>query len=197
ARRYRCLAGARLHADHGPPWRRGLSLARGGGPGAPLPARNVFGGAHAGGGAMSDVTQRIRGAVHAAVGHDSAVAHVTGAARYLDDVPIVLGTLEAALVLSPHAHARIRRVDLSAPPAALPAPGRPAATPPADIPGRNDIAPIRSDEPVLAADVVEYDGQPVAAIAATTLDQARAAAKLVAIDYEPLAPVLTIEEAMA
>jgi xanthine dehydrogenase large subunit len=143
---------------------------------------------------MSDVTARIRGAVHAAVGHDSAVAHVTGAARYLDDVPIVSGTLEAALVLSPHAHARIRRVDLSA---ALAAPGVLAAITAADIPGKNDIAPIRSDEPALAADVVEYDGQPVAAIAATTLDQARAAAKLAVIDYEPLVPVLTIEEAMA
>ena len=143
---------------------------------------------------MSDVTARIRGAVHAAVGHDSAVAHVTGAARYLDDVPIVSGTLEAALVLGPHAHARIRRIDLSA---ALAAPGVLAAITAADIPGKNDIAPIRSDEPALAADVVEYDGQPVAAIAATTLDRARAAAKLAAIDYEPLAPVLTIEEAMA
>ena len=143
---------------------------------------------------MSDVTERIRGAVHAAVGHDSAVAHVTGAARYLDDVPIVSGTLEAALVLCPHAHARIRRVDLSA---ALAAPGVLAAITAADIPGKNDIAPIRSDEPALAADVVEYDGQPVAAIAATTLDRARAAAKLVATDYEPLVPVLTIEEAMA
>src|SRR6202023_1984596 len=115
-------------------------------------------------------------------GHDSAVAHVTGAARYLDDVPIVSGTLEAALVLSPHAHARIRRVDLSA---ALAAPGVVAAITAADIPGKNDIAPIRSEEPALAADVVEYEGQPVAAIAAATLDQARAAAKLVAIDYEP------------
>ena len=143
---------------------------------------------------MSDATARIRGAVHAAVGHDSAVAHVTGAARYLDDVPIVSGTLEAALVLSPHAHARIRRVDLSA---ALAAPGVLAAITAADIPGKNDIAPIRSGEPALAAGVVEYDGQPVAAIAATTLDRARAAAKLAAIDYEPLAPVLTIEEAMA
>jgi xanthine dehydrogenase large subunit len=143
---------------------------------------------------MNEVAARIRGAVHAAVGHDSAVAHVTGAARYLDDVPVVPGTLEAALVLSPHAHARIRRVDLSA---AHAAPGVIAAITAADIPGKNDIAPIRSDEPALAADVVEYDGQPVAAIAATTLDQARAAAKLAVIDYEPLAPVLTIEEATA
>ena len=130
---------------------------------------------------MNEVAARIRGAVHAAVGHDSAVAHVTGAARYLDDVPVVPGTLEAALVLSPHAHARIRRVDLSA---ARAAPGVIAAITAADIPGKNDIAPIRSDEPALAADVVEYDGQPVAAIAAMTLDQARAAAKLAAIDYD-------------
>ena len=45
--------------------------------------------------------------------------------------------------------------------------------------------------------IVEYEGQPVAAIAATTLDQARAAAKLVDVDYEPLPAVLTIEDAIA
>src|SRR5207247_2320243 len=64
-------------------------------------------------------------------------------------------------------------------------------------PGKNDIAPIRSDEPALAGDKVEYQGEPVAAIAAVTLDQARAAAKLVHVDYEPLPAVLTVEEAMA
>jgi len=143
---------------------------------------------------MNEVSPRIHGAVHAAVRHDSAVAHVTGAARYLDDVATVPGTLEAALVLSPHAHARIRSVDLSA---CLAASGVAVAIAAADIPGRNDIAPIRSGEPALAADVVEYEGQPVAAIAAATLDQARAAAKLAAIDYERLPAALTIEEAMA
>ena len=143
---------------------------------------------------MTELAARIRGAVHTAVRHDSAVAHVTGAARYLDDVPTVPGTLEAALVLSPHAHARIRRIDLSA---ARAAPGVVAAIMAADIPGKNDIAPIRSDEPALAAEVVEYEGQPVAAIAAATFDQARAAAKLAQIEYEALHPVLTIEEAMA
>jgi xanthine dehydrogenase large subunit len=143
---------------------------------------------------MNEVSPRLRGAVHAAVRHDSAIAHVTGAARYLDDVPTVPGTLEAALVLSPHAHARIRSVDLSA---CLAASGVVTAITAADIPGRNDIAPIHTGEPALAADIVEYEGQPVAAIAAATLDQARAAAKLAAIDYEPLPAVLTIEEAIA
>jgi xanthine dehydrogenase large subunit len=143
---------------------------------------------------MNELIARSRGAVHAAARHDSAVGHVTGAARYLDDVPTVPETLEAALVLSPHAHARIRHIDLSR---ALAAPGVVTAVTAADIPGKNDIAPIRHDEPALAAGVVEYEGQPVAAIAAATLDEARAAAKLVAIEYEPLLPVLSVEEAMA
>ena len=143
---------------------------------------------------MNAPLARIRGGVHAAVRHDSAVGHVTGAALYLDDIPTVPGTLEAALVLSPHAHARIRRIDLSR---ALAAPGVVAAITAADIPGKNDIAPIRSDEPLLAADLVEYEGQPVAAVAADTLDQARAAAKLVEVEYEPLPPILTVEEALA
>src|SRR5262245_10982212 len=137
---------------------------------------------------------RIRGGVHAKVAHDSAVGHVTGRALYLDDQPTVPGTLEAALVLSPHAHARIRSIDFAR---ALAAPGVVVAVAAADIPGRNDIAPIRSDEPLLAADVAEYEGQPVAAVAATTLDAARAAAALVEVDYEPLAPILSIEEAVA
>jgi xanthine dehydrogenase large subunit len=143
---------------------------------------------------MNEPLVRTRGGVHAAVRHDSAVGHVTGAARYLDDVPTVPGTLEASLVLSPHAHARICRIDLSR---ALAAPGVVAAVTAADIPGKNDIAPIRSDEPALAAGVVEYEGQPVAAIAADTFDQARAAARLVEIVYEPLPAVLSIEEAIA
>src|SRR5215467_14387219 len=143
---------------------------------------------------MNEVLGRIRGGVHSAVRHDSAVGHVTGTARYLDDIPNVAGTLEAALVLSPHAHARISHIDLTR---ARAAPGVVAAVTAADIPGKNDIAPIRSDEPVLAADLVEYEGQPVVAIAATTLDAARAAAKLVAVEYEVLPAVLTVEEAMA
>jgi xanthine dehydrogenase large subunit len=143
---------------------------------------------------MNKPLGRIHGGVHAAVRHDSAVGHVTGDARYLDDVPNVPGTLEAALVLSPHAHARIRHIDFSR---ALAAPGVVAAIAAADIPGRNDIAPIRENEPALATDLVEYEGQPVAAIAAATFDQARAAARLVDIDYEALPAVLTIEEAMA
>jgi len=103
---------------------------------------------------MNEPLVRTRGGVHAAIRHDSAVGHVTGAARYLDDVPTEPSTLEAALVLSPHPHARICRIDLSP---ALAAPGVVTAITAADIPGKNDIAPIRSDEPALAAGIVEYE----------------------------------------
>ncbi|HVO17281.1 MAG TPA: xanthine dehydrogenase molybdopterin binding subunit [Alphaproteobacteria bacterium] len=140
------------------------------------------------------VARKIKGGAHAAVRHDSATGHVTGRAVYLDDMPNASGTLEAALVLSPHAHARIKHIDAAR---ALAAPGVMAVVIADDVPGKNDIGPSLRGEPALAEGVVEYVGHPVAAVAARTLDEARAAAKLVDIDYEPLAPVLTIEEAIA
>ena len=143
---------------------------------------------------MTAPLARIQGGVHTSVRHDSARGHVTGQALYADDVPLSPNTLEAALVLSPHAHARIVSIDLSR---ALAAPGVVAAISAADIPGKNDIGPIRSDEPALAQGHVLHEGQAVAAVAAQTLDQARAAAKLVDIVYEPLPAVLSVEEALA
>ena len=139
---------------------------------------------------MSGETRR---GVHIAMRHDSAEKHVTGEAVFIDDMPLLPGTLEAYLLTSPHAHARIVRIDLHN---AAAAPGVCAAVAAADIPGVNDIAPIFADEPILADGVVEYHGQPVAAIAAGTMDEARRAAALIEIEYEPLAPVLTIEEAL-
>jgi xanthine dehydrogenase large subunit len=138
--------------------------------------------------------RKIKGGAHAAVRHDSAVGHVTGRAVYLDDMPMAPGALEAALVLSPHAHARILRIDATR---ALAAPGVVAVIADADVPGENDIGPALRGEPALAAGIVEHVGQPVAAVAARTLDEARAAARLVDVEYEPLPPVLTIEAAMA
>ncbi len=136
---------------------------------------------------------RPRRGVHAPVRHDSAVGHVTGRAAYLDDMPLPPDTLQAALVLSRHPHARILRVDLAA---ALAVPGVVAAITAADIPGRNDIAPILRGEPALAEGVVEYAGQPVAAVAATTLEAAREAAALVVVEVEELPAVLSVEAAL-
>ena len=144
-----------------------------------------------GGGAA---TGALRGGVHRPWRHDSAEKHVTGAAVYIDDVPATAGTLEAWLALSPHAHARIERIDAAR---AAAMPGVAAVVTAADVPGRNDIAPIFTGEPVLAEGAAEYCGQPVAAVAARTRDAARAAALALDIAYAPRDPVLSIEEALA
>jgi xanthine dehydrogenase large subunit len=127
------------------------------------------------------------------IAHDSAAKHVSGEALYIDDLPAPEGTLHAYCVLSPKAHARIVSVDLSAVRAA---PGVHAAISAADVPGRNDVGPIFKGEPFLAEGIVEYIGQPVAAIAATSIQAARAAAKLARIVYEELPAILTIEDAL-
>ena len=134
----------------------------------------------------------IQGAVHTNIRHDSAVKHVSGRAVYIDDIPAPPGTQETALILSPHAHAKIVSIDTSE---AASMPGVSVVVAAADIPGKNDIGPIFGDEPALAQRIAEYAGQPVAAVAADTYDQALVAAKKVAIEYEELPPVLSIEEA--
>jgi xanthine dehydrogenase large subunit len=134
----------------------------------------------------------IRGAVHTNVRHDSAVKHVTGRAVYIDDMPDAAGTQHTALILSPHAHARIVSIDKSA---AEAADGVSAVVTAAEIPGVNDIAPVMSGEPLLADDIAQYAGMPVAAVSADTYDQAFAAANLVRVEYEELPPILSIEEA--
>ena len=140
------------------------------------------------------VAEDIQGAVHTRVSHDSARAHVTGSARYIDDMPVLPGTLEVVLVTSPHAHARIVSVDVSAARAAVGVHGVVTA---ADIPGHNDIGSVFPNEPVLAEKIVDYVGAPVVAIAAETFDLGLAAAAMVEIVYEELPAVLEIEDALA
>ncbi|MBO6782729.1 MAG: xanthine dehydrogenase molybdopterin binding subunit [Alphaproteobacteria bacterium] len=135
----------------------------------------------------------IVGAVHTKVRHDSSRGHVTGSARYIDDMPVLPGTLEIFLVTSPHPHARIVSVEADA---ARRADGVHAVLSAADIPGHNDVGPVFENEPILAEGVAEYAGMPVVAIAAEAFDQARNAAALVEIEYEVLEPVLSIEDAL-
>jgi xanthine dehydrogenase large subunit len=144
---------------------------------------------------MNDAKIRdsFRTGVNAALPHDSAHKHVAGSAIYIDDIPEPPGMLHAALVLSPIAHGRLSRIDTSR---ALKASGVVSIITAADVPGKNDIAPIASNEPLFADGLVQYAGQPVAAIAAETRDQALAAVKLVALDIEPLPAILTISQAL-
>ena len=138
-------------------------------------------------------TGPVTDGVGASVIHDSARKHVSGEAIYVDDMPMLPGTLHAAIVKSARPHARILGID---PAPALALPGVHGVVTAADIPGVNDIAPIFQGEPCLADEVAEYAGQPLAAVAADTLELAWEAAALVAVDYEDLPPVLEIEEAL-
>ena len=126
--------------------------------------------------------------------HESAVLHVTGEARYTDDLPLPAGALHAALGTSTVAHARVVELDLSAVRAA---PGVEAVLVASDIPGHNDFGPVVDDDPIFADGVVNYAGQPLFAVAARTARQARQAARLARVRYDEQPAILDVREALA
>lgn len=139
--------------------------------------------------------ERVRGDVHEAVAHDSAVAHVTGRALYVDDLPEPAGCLHLALGLADRAHARILELDLDA---VRSAPGVVLVSTAADPGAQVDLSPVHAgDEPALARNEVRYWGQPLFVVAAETRMQAREAARRARIRYEDLPAVLGIEQARA
>jgi xanthine dehydrogenase large subunit len=126
--------------------------------------------------------------------HESAVLHVTGGAKYVDDLWMSSGRVAHAWpVLSPHAHARV--LDITAAEAAASS-GFVALLSAADVSGENDVGPVRHDEPLFPS-VVQHHGQPVTWVLADSEEQARAAASRVRVRYEPLPAIASIEAALA
>jgi len=131
---------------------------------------------------------------------------LTGAGRYIDDLNLP-GQAFAVTVLSPHAHARITRIDVAK---AKAAPGVLAVLTGADALADKlgsltahlmpeDVgAPKghRTFQPLLVADLVRFAGDRVAYVVAETAAQARDAAELVEVEYEPLPPVVDLEDAV-
>ena len=134
----------------------------------------------------------ITGGVAAALAHDSAAKHVSGAARYIDDDPELPGTLQVYIAMSTRAHARITGLDLAA---VRTAKGVVAVLSAADIPGINDYSPVFGDDPIFAEDTAEYVGQSIFAVAAESLGAARAAASLAVIGYEDRPAAISIDAA--
>ena len=128
--------------------------------------------------------------------HDSAAKHVSGEARYIDDLAVPAGTLHACLGLSQRAHATVRSIDLASVRAA---PGVALVLTADDIPGVNDITPVtgKHDEPLFATDRVLFHGQPLFAVVAETRDAARRAARLAHVAYADLPPAVDIAAARA
>lgn len=121
---------------------------------------------------------------------------VTGKARFGADLALP-AMLEAAVTRSPHAHARIVSIDTSA---AEAMPGVHAVITGQDLPDLASSGAKPDDvfmaEKVMARSKVLWEGHPVAAVAATTREIARAAAKAVEVTYELLPHVLTVDEAL-
>jgi len=135
--------------------------------------------------------------------HDG-IDKVTGRAKYGADQQIA-GLLHAKVLRSPHAHARIIKIDVSA---ALAHPGVKGVVTGPDMPNvTGEVAVVEGGEApgvslnyyrqnILALDKVLYKGHPVAAVAATSVHIAEEALDLIKVEYEVLPYVLTAPEAM-
>ncbi len=115
-----------------------------------------------------------------------AINHSTGRSQYLDDIPVLKNTLYGVIFGSPSAHGKISDIDLSG---ALASPGVHRIFTHSDIPGKNDIGGIISDETLFAEDEVHYRGQPVALVIADNEHNARKAVGLIKIGINEMEPV--------
>jgi CO/xanthine dehydrogenase Mo-binding subunit len=121
-----------------------------------------------------------------------APAKVTGAIKYAADMWMP-NMLHMQVLRSPHPHARIKRLDVSRAKALR---GVEAVVTCDDVPGKDNYGVFIEDQPTLARGVVRYVGEAVAAVAAETVDIARAALNLIEVEYEPLPGLFDPEEAM-
>lgn len=114
-----------------------------------------------------------------------------GRTRYTID-HVRPGVLHAALLRSEVPSARILRIDTSI---ARKMPGVRAIATAEHAPGLHGIG--IADHPLFAQDVIRYDGEPIAAVAADTLEQARAAAAAIVVELEELPAVISMAESLA
>ena len=147
---------------------------------------------------MADPIRALGAAVtlisdHGSPSHDSSITHVTGKSEYVDDRPMLKGELHCGLVYSPYAHARVVRLD-TAP--ALKIPGVICAVTASDV-SHNMWGSIFQDQPIIAADETHYVGEVVAVVGAETKEALAKGIAAVIVEWEKLADVRTISQAIA
>ena len=125
--------------------------------------------------------------------HDSAYKHVSGYAEYTDDINEPNNTIYGAIGLSKKAHAIIKNIDLTE---VKKSEGVISVVTQRDIPGRNDVGPVFDGDPIFPEKKVEFFGQPLFAVAATTTELARKAVLKAKVTYKDLKPIITIKEAL-
>ncbi|RBW47584.1 xanthine dehydrogenase molybdopterin binding subunit [Psychromonas sp. B3M02] len=125
--------------------------------------------------------------------HESAIKQVIGKAVYVDDKAEEVNSLHAYPVVSTIAHGNIVSIDTTP---AFAVQGVVDIFSTKDIPGTNDIGPVFSGDILLTDELIEYHGQPILLVVATSYKAARIAARKVVIEYQTLAPMLDIKQAI-
>ena len=128
--------------------------------------------------------------------HESAEKHVSGSALYVDDINAPEDTLYAYVGLSEVARGNISRLDLTQ---VRSAEGVEDVLLLADVPGETDIGPVYPGDPIMVnvGDEVQFHGQVIFAVAATSQVFARKAARLGIVEYEEKTPSISIENGLA
>ena len=125
--------------------------------------------------------------------HDSSLRHSTGQAIYIDDMPEQENLLHGAPVLSKIACGKIKKINSDK---LKDLPFFTKIITAKDIPGENEIGPIKNGEPILAEEFFSYLGQPVAIVLAKTHQEAIYASSLVEIEVEfTTKPILNLDDA--
>ncbi|MEZ4322930.1 MAG: xanthine dehydrogenase molybdopterin binding subunit [Myxococcota bacterium] len=126
--------------------------------------------------------------------HESALRHVSGEARYVDDLPHPPGLLVGRVLGSSEPRGRITRRDRHR---ALAVPGVHAVFFAEDLPGSNNVGPVFHDEPLLAADQVFCVGMPIAFVVAESYPAARKAVEAIEVDITAAPAIPDIEAGIA
>jgi CO/xanthine dehydrogenase Mo-binding subunit/aerobic-type carbon monoxide dehydrogenase small subunit (CoxS/CutS family) len=117
---------------------------------------------------------------------------VTGRLKYAGDM-VMPGMLHVQVLRSPHLHARIVSIDVSAAEAME---GVEGVITSADVPGEDGFGVFVNDQPIMARDKVRYVGEAVAAVAAVDLLTAKRALETIKVEYEPLPAVFDVDSAL-
>lgn len=141
-----------------------------------------------------DYEQAVTGNVGSSPRHISGLEHVTGRSQFIDDIPKPRNLLYVKVLFSPIAHGKIKKLDISK---AKNLAGVCAVITAKDIRGENQIGGIIKDEACLAQEEVHFVGEPIAVVAAQSIEIAEAAIALIELEIKEEVPILTIRDAIA
>ncbi len=125
--------------------------------------------------------------------HESAEKHVSGSAKYTDDIIEPIDTLHAAIGWSKISKGKIIKLDLRE---VVNSEGVIGIVTEKDIPGINDVGPVFKGDFIFTSKKIEYFGQPIFAVAAKNIELARKAVQKAKIKYKKEKPIINIKDAL-